>query len=386
MDWMPAEGDRVEVRAQATIYEPRGDYQLLVEAMRRAGQGALYEEFVQLKQKLESEGLFQVEHKLSLPRIPQQIGIITSLQAAALQDVLRTLELRWPGCPVIIYPAPVQGNDAAQLLRQSLLTAISRNECDVLLMVRGGGSLEDLRAFNDEKLARTIYSSPIPVITGVGHETDFCIADFVADVRAATPTAAAQLSVPDRNDIEKRILNSSSQIKQIITRHINQHTQYLDGLTRRVSHPGNAISNMLINIAQIKHRLRLDSIGKVNKDKRSLINLMTRLGASRPNIEARHNQLNGSTKALKKNIFLRFERQRSKLESFNHSLDQLNPVNVLARGYCITLDETNSVIKNSHALHLGSKIQVVLNSGKFGATVDEIAHEPPERKTPQRNP
>ncbi len=201
LDFKPANGMQVEVLALATLYEARGDFQLTLEKMRPAGLGALYEAFERLKAKLEGEGLFDAERKRDLPLLPKQIGIVTSLQAAALRDVLRTLANRMPSVPVLLYPVPVQGEGAGQKIAQAIRTASQRAECDVLIVCRGGGSIEDLWAFNEEVVARAIAASHIPVVSGVGHETDFTIADFVADLRAATPTAAAQAVVPDRAGI-----------------------------------------------------------------------------------------------------------------------------------------------------------------------------------------
>ena len=197
-EFTPREGDRIEVRAVVTMYEPRGEVQLNVEAVRRTGQGRLYEAFLRLKAQLESEGLFAPERKRPLPAHPRAIGIVTSLQAAALRDVLTTLARRAPHIPVIVYPAPVQGAGSAEKLVAAVETANARREVDVLLVCRGGGSIEDLWSFNDEALARAIAASELPVVSGVGHETDFTIADFAADVRAPTPTGAAELASPQR--------------------------------------------------------------------------------------------------------------------------------------------------------------------------------------------
>jgi len=373
MDWLPVDGDKVEVRAQATLYEPRGDYQLLVEAMRRDGQGKLYEDFIRLKIKLESEGLFNEINKITPPRYPKRLGIITSLQAAALQDVLRTLELRWPSCPIIIYPASVQGTESAELIRQSLNIAIIRNECDVLLLVRGGGSLEDLRSFNDEQLARSIFASPIPVITGIGHETDFSIADFVADVRAATPTAAAQAAVPDRQEIQNHLLNSTVRIHQAISRRLDQNMQQLDGLTRRVTHPGNTVKTALKDIEQMKRRIQLSVAAQLSENQLTQTNLLNRFAATTPNLTRRHDQVARSSRLLGIAMMKSVTKRSSEIHRLSDSLKQLNPENVLARGYCLALNERNKIIKNVNTLHLGSKINVVLKSGKLSASVDSVS-------------
>ncbi|MDP2833544.1 MAG: exodeoxyribonuclease VII large subunit [Pseudomonadota bacterium] len=372
LDWIPSEGDKVEVRAQATLYEARGDYQLLVDAMRRDGQGALYEEFLRLKSKLEAEGLFRPEQKLRPPRFPKQLGVVTSLQAAALQDVLKTLELRWPNCPIVIYPASVQGSDAAGMIRQSLSAAISRNECDVILLIRGGGSLEDLLPFNDEQLARTIYSSPIPVITGIGHETDFSIADFVADVRAATPTAAAQLAVPDRQDINVQIRSLLARMNQAGTRLMYQRMQHLDGLSRRVLHPGSAVTNSQKHVAQIKRRLTLSGASHLSQGKQVLENRILSLMAHSPKLDAYRNEIENRAVSLKTALVQRLGNRKTRVDKCFNALQQLNPDNVLSRGYCIALNETGSVIRHAQALYVGDKVKIKLKLGGFDATVDQV--------------
>src|SRR5690349_8117153 len=208
LGWQPESGMQVEVRACATLYEARGKYQITVESMRRAGLGALYEAFERLKARLHREGLFDPARKRALPRFPRALGIVTSPKAAALRDVLTILKRRAPGLPVVVYPTPVQGEGAAARIADAIRLAGSRRDCDVLIVCRGGGSIEDLWAYNDEQLARVIHASSIPIVSGVGHETDFTIVDFVADVRAPTPTAAAQLASPDR-------LETCQQLRQL---------------------------------------------------------------------------------------------------------------------------------------------------------------------------
>src|SRR5471032_721713 len=256
LDWEPREGLRVEVRALVTLYEARGDFQLNVESMRRSGQGALFEAFLRLRDKLDKEGLFDAAHKLPLPVYPRRIGIVTSLQAAALRDVLITLARRNPSIPVIIYPAQVQGESAAQHLEAAIAAAVKRNECDVLILCRGGGSIEDLWAFNDEGLARAIHACPIPLVTGIGHETDFTIAEFVADRRAATPTAAAELASPARAELLARIAALRTVLTGRVARKMEDGMQHVDQLLRRMVHPGQRLQNQRELLAQLAQRLR----------------------------------------------------------------------------------------------------------------------------------
>lgn len=373
LDWAPSEGDKVEVRAQATLYEPRGDYQLLVEAMRRGGQGALYEEFLRLKSKLEAEGLFREEHKLSPPRFPKRLGIITSLQAAALQDVLKTLANRWPSGPIIIYPTSVQGPEAAEMIRKSVKAAISRQECDVLLIVRGGGSLEDLYPFNNEALARTIYSSPIPIITGIGHETDFSLADFVADIRAATPTAAAQISTPDRQDINMQVVGLLARINRSVTRKMNERMQHVDGLSRRVVHPGNAVSNSQKHVAQLRRRVELSGANYLIHLKQSLENKKLALRSHSPKLNAFRIAVENKTAALQSVLTQGLSRRQSQIEKCIYSMQQLNPDKILSRGYCIVFDNNGHVIKQALSLSIGSKVTIKMARDAFKATVDQVS-------------
>src|SRR5512134_3332986 len=237
LDWEPRDGMQVEVRALATLYEPRGRFQLTVDAMRRAGLGPLYERFLRLKDKLGAEGLFDERLKRELPAHPRSIGVVTSLAAAALRDVLTTLARRNPAIEVIVYPAPVQGEGAAGRIAAALARASRRAECDVLLLVRGGGSIEDLWPFNEEAVARAIRAARIPVVVGVGHETDFTIADFAADQRAPTPTAAAELASPARAELLARLADCVRCLAREMLRNIQYASQRLDGSTKRLVHP-----------------------------------------------------------------------------------------------------------------------------------------------------
>src|SRR5918992_4270234 len=234
LDWEPRNGAQVEVRALVSLYEPRGRFQLTVEAMRQAGLGPLYERFLRLKKKLGDEGLFDPEAKRALPEHPRAIGVLTSLAAAALRDVLTTIARRNPAIPVIVYPVPVQGEAAAARIAAMLRRANIRRECDVLLLVRGGGSLEDLWQFNEEILARAIPASPIPVVVGGGHETDFTIADFAADQRAPTPTAAAELVSPSRLQLTALLADCARRLTREMRRRLDYAAQGLDASARRL--------------------------------------------------------------------------------------------------------------------------------------------------------
>ena len=237
LGWRLENGQHVEARVLVSLYEARGDFQLNVETARQAGAGRLYEQFLRLKEKLEREGLFDDAGKRALPAFPTRIGIVTSLQAAALRDVLTTLARRAPHVHLTLYPTPVQGEGAAAQIASAIRAAGQHGECDLLILCRGGGSLEDLWAFNDEALARTIRASTLPIISGVGHETDFTIADFAADQRAPTPTAAAELAAPARESLLNHLLMLHAQLHRQTAHRLEQYGQRLDLLAHRLQHP-----------------------------------------------------------------------------------------------------------------------------------------------------
>src|SRR5471032_1908903 len=242
----PREGDKVEVRALVTLYGARGDYQINVEAIRRAGVGALYEAFLRLKEKLAAQGLFDPERKRAIPLFARTVGIVTSPQAAALRDVLTALQRRAPHVSIILYPTPVQGQQAPEKIAQAIRKASQRAECDVLLVCRGGGSIEDLWSFNDEDVAHAIAECAMPVISGVGHETDFTIADFAADLRAATPTAAAELAVTPRADWLNSLRADAVDLRRAMRRSLDDAAQTLDRHSRRLLNPAAQIGQQLL--------------------------------------------------------------------------------------------------------------------------------------------
>ena len=320
LDWEPAEGMRVEARALVTLYEPRGRFQLNVESMRRAGLGPLYERFLKLKAKLEAEGLFDAKAKRPIPEHPKQIGILTSLQAAALRDVLTTLRRRNPSIPVVVYPVPVQGEGAAAKIAQMLAIANARAECDVLLLVRGGGSIEDLWQFNEEVVARAIRASKIPVVVGVGHETDVTIADFAADWRAPTPTAAAEVVSPSREELLARVGELAQRATREALRRIEYAMQTVDALARRLVHP--------------RERLRTS--------RQLLVQLAARLA---------------SATARRIDFF------DAQVARFKASLMSLNPTAVLERGYSLTRTAQGEVVRDAARVVEGERLTTTLARG-----------------------
>lgn len=371
LDWQPNNGMQVEVLALATLYEPRGDFQLTLEQMRPAGLGVLYEAFERLKGKLESEGLFDAARKRTLPLFPKQIGIVTSPQAAALRDVLTTLNRRMPGIPVVLYPVPVQGEGAAQKIAQAIRTANERTECDVLLVCRGGGSLEDLWAFNEEVVARAIAASAIPVVSGVGHETDSTIADFVADQRAATPTAAAQLAVPDRQDLGQQLLRLAQRLQHGGQRRFERAMQQLDFLQRRLVHPAQRAEQQEGHLAHLQQRMQGALTHAMQQRQWRMQALQQRLHAATPELtrhESRQTELaQRLTTAMQRNL----QRFDQRLQELHQHLQHLSPQQVMARGYSMVRDKHGNIVSDSERLAVGDRLDITFAHGWARAELKE---------------
>jgi exodeoxyribonuclease VII large subunit len=362
LDWKPRNGMQVEVLALPTLYEARGDFQLVLEQMRPAGQGSLHEAFERLKAKLEAEGLFAPSRKRDIPAMPAQIGIVTSPQAAALRDVLTTLRRRMPSIPVVLYPAPVQGEGAAQKIAQAIQTASERAECEVLIVCRGGGSIEDLWAFNEEAVARAIVASRIPVVCGVGHETDFTIADFAADQRAATPTAAAQLVTPDREDLLQRLREQARHLARAQLRRMETAMQHVDFLQRRLVHPAQQMQQQAQHLGHLQQRLRM-----ARPDLRRLRDQQAewarRLRAAFPDLgrlAVRQVELQGRLQAA---VQRKLERADGSLAVMGQHLAHLDPQQVLTRGYSLVRDAAGRIVSSSAAIEKGARLDITFAQG-----------------------
>lgn len=371
LDWKPANGMQVEVLALPTLYEARGDFQLSLEKMRPAGLGVLYEAFEKLKRKLEQEGLFDAERKRALPFFPRQIGIVTSPQAAALRDVLRTLANRMPGIPVVLYPTPVQGEGAGQKIAAAIRDANQRGECDTLIVCRGGGSIEDLWAFNEEVVARAIATSRIPVVSGVGHETDFTIADFVADLRAATPTAAAQSAVPDSTELLQRLQQSSQRMARAVLRRFESHMQQLDYFQRRLVHPAQRMQQQRQHLQQLQQRLQHAHAFGVQHQQWHWQALRQRLRAVRPDVTEFQVRQAGYAHRLREVMAQNLERHALHLTAMQQHLQHLDPKQVLARGYSMVRDEHGKIVVDSAQVALGMRLDVTLARGWVRTEVKE---------------
>ena len=348
LDFSPRDGQLVELRGRLGVYDARGELQLVVESLRQAGQGSLFEEFLKLKVKLELEGLFDTGRKRPLPLMPRAIGVVTSLGAAALHDVVTALQRRVPHIPVIVYPASVQGSQAAGELRNALLIACKRHEVDVLLLVRGGGAMEDLWAFNDEQLARMIVVAPMPIISGVGHETDFTIADFCADARAPTPTAAAELSAQPQSVLLDLIELIFSKLQSSVERQLQASSQRLDGAQARFSRPSHFVTRQQARLAANAQNLQHAKTFTVER----LTARLEALDAELP-------------KALANAVKAR----QWQLDSAQLRLELLNPKLVLQRGYAWLADLDGQAITSANQTRIGQAVRATLVDGEVDLTV-----------------
>ncbi|SIO27297.1 Exodeoxyribonuclease VII large subunit [Burkholderia sp. GAS332] len=372
-EFTPREGDRIEVRALVTMYEPRGELQLNVEAVRRTGQGRLYEAFLKLKAQLEAEGLFAAERKRALPAHPRAIGIVTSLQAAALRDVLTTLSRRAPHIPVIVYPAPVQGAGVSAKLAAMVDAANARREVDVLIVCRGGGSIEDLWAFNEEVLARAIAESAIPVVSGVGHETDFTIADFAADVRAPTPTGAAELVSPQRALLLRELDHRHATLARGFGRMMERRAQQLDWLARRLVSPAERLARQRTHLQQLSVRLASAGVRPV-RDARARFSLLEmRWQRWRPDLAAHQAQLDTLSQRLDAALLRQHERQSARIGTLAARLEVLSPQRTLERGYAAVLDaQSGRAVRSPSSLKPGRRLTVHLAEGAADIALADV--------------
>ena len=374
LGWRLENGQHVEARVLVSLYEARGDFQLNVETARQAGAGRLYEQFLRLKEKLEREGLFDDVGKRALPAFPTRIGIVTSLQAAALRDVLTTLARRAPHVHLTLYPTPVQGEGAAAQIASAIRAAGQHGECDLLILCRGGGSLEDLWAFNDEALARTIRASTLPIISGVGHETDFTIADFAADQRAPTPTAAAELAAPARESLLNHLLMLHAQLHRQTAHRLEQYGQRLDLLAHRLQHPAQRLAAQTDRLNSLQHRLRGALAESGARGRRTLADLSHRLLLARPECSTLARRL--ATLPIRLDVAWqqRQSHRAAALTRLSDSLEHLNPQNVLGRGYSIVSDRQGNIVRDSRTLEPNDVLLVSFHSGHAQAQVTSTRH------------
>ena len=378
LGFTPQDGMQIMLRARVSLYEGRGEFQLIAEHMEEAGDGPLRRAFDLLKQRLATEGLFAAAHKKPLPALPRKIGVITSPTGAALRDILSCLRRRFPAIPVLIYPVPVQGLEAAEKITRALQLADARAECDVLILSRGGGSLEDLWAFNDEGLARAIYACSIPIVTGIGHEVDFTIADLVADRRAATPTAAAELISPDRQEWQGLLSRLHQRLLLSLQTLLDQRNRSLQWLERRLQHPGQRLRNQTQRLDELEQRLHYALRSTHRQVRYRLAELRSRLQHQTPAHRLR--QLTAHCENLRhrmqQGFNYRLATKRGYLETLARALDTVSPLATLARGYAIVqrLPE-RTVVRSTRDVIPGELIETRLDDGRLWSTIDKIHHD-----------
>ena len=370
LPWRLENGQQVEAQALVTLYEARGDFQLNVEMLRRGGRGRLFEAFALLREKLEREGLLDAGRKRNVPRFPRAIGIVTSTHAAALHDVIAALQRRAPHVAIILYPTPVQGVGAAAQIASSIALAGARAECEVLIVARGGGSIEDLWAFNEEIVARAIAASSIPVISGVGHETDITIADFVADQRAATPTAAAEMASTGWYSAAEEIAAMSNDLRDAMRTALENRMQHLDLLSRRLLHPGDRLARHRQHLGHLTTRLAAAANRTLWLGGQRLSDLRLRTVRARPDPAPRRALLNLTMQGLQNAFGNAMVKRAHAINRLRATLIALNPEATLARGYSIVRDDAGNVVTNSQQLRRGDAVSLRFARGHADGRIE----------------
>lgn len=368
---IPQQGQKVLLRARVSLYEGRGDYQLIAEHMEDSGVGELQRAFDALKMQLHHEGLFDQAHRKALPSVPQHIGVITSPTGAAIRDILHVMRRRFPSVAVSIFPVAVQGSEAAPQIIKALENANHLSDCDLLIVSRGGGSLEDLWAFNEESVARAIFNSRIPVISAVGHEVDITIADYVADVRAPTPSAAAEICTPDGQKILQQFLGYEALLEDAMQRRLQQSNANLKGLAARLQHPGQKLQAQAQHLDNLDIRLQRVMQTQLQQNNVQLKTLIARQGHLNPSSEInRHtDHLKQLQQRLAHAIEQTIKSAKQSLSSNAALLDSVNPLSILQRGYSVTTDKNNQVVFSSQSVNTGDTLITKLADGEVTSTV-----------------
>ena len=363
------EGDHIEVSGKISIYEARGEFQITVNEVRLKGLGQLYEAYERLKAQLQAEGAFSAERKKPLPTHPQCIGIVTSLAAAALCDVVTTLNRRAPEIPVIVYPTPVQGTGSELQIAQAIKTASLRAECDVLIVCRGGGSIEDLWAFNEEPVVRAIEACAIPVVSGVGHETDFTLADFVADVRAPTPTGAAELVSPNRQESLHRLAQAKGRLKTVLEQRYFDASQKLDWLARQIRHPRQKLDEQRTYIHKLTQTLSYSMTQNVRAHSARFERQTQALKHCRPDISVYRQDINRFQTTLSHAFRQLLAHRRQSLTAQTALLEAVSPQQILERGFSVVKNTRGQVIRNADVLKQGQKLHITFADGETDVRV-----------------
>lgn len=371
----PEDGTAVLLRGRVSVYEARGEYQLLVEHMEPAGEGALRAEFERLRLKLEKEGLFADDHKVALPRFPRRIGVVTSPSGAAIRDVLTVLARRFPGIPVRVYPVPVQGEAAAPAIVRALALAGERRDCDVLILTRGGGSLEDLWAFNEEPVVRAVHGCPVPLISAVGHEVDVTLCDLAADVRAPTPSAAAELAVPDRGALASDLRRQRDRLALHLRRLLRELSQTTDGVVHRLQrvHPGRRLEERRETLQSLRRRQALAVTTALTTGRRRLAHARDRLLAASPRrlLQADRQVLEHQRRRLGRAALGQVERLRGRYRTLTRALAAVSPQATLDRGYAIVRrTDDRRILRDAAGAPEGTVVEAMLARGALTARVE----------------
>ncbi|HSR63319.1 MAG TPA: exodeoxyribonuclease VII large subunit [Gammaproteobacteria bacterium] len=377
LEFTPENGIAVLVRGTVSLYEGRGEFQIILEHMEPAGSGALQQAFEALKQKLHEEGLFAGEHKKPVPHFARTIGVITSPTGAAIRDILITLNRRFPMVQVIIYPTAVQGEGAADQIRAQLALAIKRDECDVLLLARGGGSLEDLWAFNDEKLARDIYACPLPLVSGIGHEIDFTIADFVADLRAPTPSGAAEIVSPDQRQLEIQLEEEKKILIRSIQTRLMEQRRWILQYEKRLPHPRRVLQNLQQHLDGISMQLNHRILSLISERKHELNRAGGKLAQNNPvqRLNVTWQRVEHLGQLLQQSIKQKLETLSHVLKSASRALETVSPQSTLNRGYAIVTSDDNRVIRNSRDIKNGDMLNARFAHGRARLNVKKTFDE-----------
>ena len=374
----PENGKQIIVRGRLSIYEGRGDYQLILDGMEEAGDGALQRAFEQLKRKLQDEGLFAGENKQEMQSHYQHIGVITSATGAAVQDIISVFARRFPATKITLLPAVVQGAGAAAEIVSAIERANTLAEklgLQALIVGRGGGSLEDLQAFNEEPVARAIFASELPICSAVGHEVDFTIADFVADLRAPTPSAAAELLSPNQEDYFEQLFSTSAQFKSAISLAIKQGRQQLTWIAKQLKHPDRRLQEQAQNLDRLDIRLRRAMSNNIASQRAELTQMQRALSANSPKqlLERNKIRLAAGRGRLDQSMRSVLASRRSSLQTLSRSLNSVSPLSTLARGYSITLDSSANVVRSTEDVKVGATITSRLSEGEIVSTISAIA-------------
>lgn len=367
----PQHGQQVLLRARVSLYEGRGDYQLIVEHMEDAGEGALQRAFEALKTQLHQEGLFDPSHKRPLPPLPQHIGVITSPTGAAIRDILHVMARRFPSIPVSVFPVAVQGAEAAEQIVRALHNANQLSSCDLLIVGRGGGSLEDLWPFNEEIVARAIYASRIPVISAVGHEVDITIADYVADVRAPTPSAAAEICTPNGAEMLQQFSGYQALLEESMLRRLRHHQERLTALSARLQHPRQKLQAQAQHLDNLEIRLQQIMQRKLQHQQHQLSHLSLRHEGLNPvrALQQHRRQMTYLEQRLKANIRHTLDKAHQALGKSAALLDSVSPLSILQRGYTVTRDAGGKVLRSSETVQAGDQLTTHLAKGVIYSTV-----------------